>query len=61
MQKEYKKRRNNLGKIVHWKLIRKCNFEAGFLENEDYKILWDFSIRLITLYKLGFDLIVDRI
>ena len=41
-------------KIVHWKLARKCNFEAGdkwyehepesVLENEDYKILWDFSI-----------------
>ena len=27
-QKEYK-RRHNLGKIVHWKLARKCNFEAG--------------------------------
>ena len=42
-------------KIVHWKLARKCNFEAGdkwyehepesVLENEDYKILWDFSIQ----------------
>ena len=28
-QKEYKKRHHNLGKIVHWKLARKCNFEAG--------------------------------
>ena len=53
-QKEYKRRHDNLGKIVHWKLARKCNFEAGdkwyehepesVLENEDYKILWDFSI-----------------
>ena len=44
-----------MGKIVHWKLARKCNFEAGdkwykhepenVLENEDYKILWDFSIQ----------------
>ena len=43
-----------MGKIVHWKLARKCNFEAGdewyeyesesVLENEDLKILWDFSI-----------------
>ena len=42
-------------KIVHWKLTRKCNFEAGdkwykhepesVLENEDYKILWHFSIQ----------------
>ena len=39
---------------MHWKLARKCNFEAGdkwyehepesVLENEDYKILCDFSI-----------------
>ena len=55
LQKEYKRRHDNLGKIVHWKLARKCNFEAGdkwyehepesVLENEDYKILWDFSIQ----------------
>ena len=41
--------------IVHSKLARKCNFEAGdkwyehehesVLQNEDYKILWDFSIQ----------------
>ena len=45
-----------LGKIVHWKLARRCNYEAGdkwheyesesVLENEDYKILWDFSIKI---------------
>ena len=28
-QKEYKRGYDNLGKIVHWKLARKCNFEAG--------------------------------
>ena len=54
-QKEYKRRHDNLGKIIHWKLARKCNFEAGdkwyeheperVLENEDYKILWDFSVQ----------------
>ena len=53
-QKEYKRRYDNLGEIVHWKLTRKCNFEAGYkwyqhepkgvLENEDYKNLCDFSI-----------------
>ena len=52
---EYKGRHDNLGKIVHWKIARKCNFEAGdkwyehepesVLEHEDYKILWDFSIQ----------------
>ena len=54
-QKEYKRRHDNPGKNVHWKLARKCNFEArdkwyehepeSVLENEDYKILWDFSIQ----------------
>ena len=54
-KKEYKRRHDNLGKIVHWKLPRKCNFEAGdkwyvhepesVLENEDYKILLDFNIQ----------------
>ena len=28
-QKENKKRHDNLGKRVHWKLARKCNFQAG--------------------------------
>ena len=41
--------------LVHWKIPRKFNFEAGdkwyehetesVLENEDYKILWDFSLQ----------------
>ena len=54
-QKEYKRRHDSLGKIIHWKLARKYNFEAAdkwyehepesVLENEDYKILWDFSIQ----------------
>ena len=29
VEKEYKRRHDNLGKIVHWKLATKCNFEAG--------------------------------
>ena len=47
-QKKYKKRHGNLEKIVHWKLARKRNFEAGdkwykyepesVLDNEDYNI-----------------------
>ena len=28
-RKEYKRRHDNLGKIVYWKYARKCNFEAG--------------------------------
>ena len=27
-QKKYKRRHDNVGKLVHWKLARKCNFEA---------------------------------
>ena len=29
LAKKEHKRMHNLGKIVHWKLARKCNFEAG--------------------------------
>ena len=53
-QKEYKRRHDNLEKIVYWKLTRKCNFKArdksyehepeSGLKNEGYKIFWDFSI-----------------
>ena len=28
-QKDYKRKQDNLGKIVHWKQVRKYNFEAG--------------------------------
>ena len=71
-QKEYKRRHDKLGKIVHWKLARKCNFEAGdkwyehesecILENEDYKILWDFSIQtdhVIEAWRLDL-VVVDK-
>ena len=54
-QKEYKRRHDNLLKIVHWKLARKCNFETGnrwyeheqeiVVESENLKILWDFRIQ----------------
>ena len=54
-RKEYKRRYDSLGKIVHWKLAEEYNFEAGnkwyehepesVLEDEDYKILWDFFIQ----------------
>ena len=53
-QKESKRSNDKLGKIVYWKLARKCDFEAGdkwyenapeiVLENEDYKISSNFSI-----------------
>ena len=68
-QKEYKRRHDNLGKIVHWELARKCNFEAGnkwyehepesILENEDYKTLRDVSIQTDHVIEArGLDLVV---
>ena len=49
-EKECKRTHDNLGKIIHWKFARKCNFEAGdkcyehepksVLENEDYKFFF---------------------
>ena len=55
-QKEYERRHDNLCKMVQLKLASKCNFEArdkwyehepeSILENEDYKILWDFSFQI---------------
>ena len=67
--KEYKRRHDNLGKIVHWKLARRSNFETGdkwyeygpksVLENEDYKILWNFSIQTDHVIKVRrLDLVV---
>ena len=67
-QKECKKRHDNLGKILHWKLARKCNLEApdkwykhepeSILENGDYKILWDFSIHTDVIDARRPDLLV---
>ena len=28
VQKEYKRRQNDLGKTVYWKLVKKCNIEV---------------------------------
>ena len=63
LAQEYKRGHDNLGKIVHWKLARKCNFEAGdkwyehepksVLGNEDYKILWNFSIQTDHVIEAG--------
>ena len=54
-KKEYARRHDKLEKIVHRKLARKCTFEAGdkwyehepesALEDEDYKILRNFSFQ----------------
>ena len=49
--------------MVHWKLAKKCNFEAAdkwfeydpesVLENENYKILQDFSIQTDHVIEAG--------
>ena len=54
-QKEYKKRHDNVARAIHWDLSGKCGFHRNdkwynyvpesALENENYKLLWDFSIR----------------
>ena len=70
-QKEYKRRHYGSNKIVHCNLARNCNLEVGdkwyehepksVLENEDYKILWDFNIQtdhVIEAWRLNF-VVVD--
>ena len=54
-QKEYKKRHDNVARAIHLDLSGKCGFDRNdkwynhvpesVLENENYKLLWDFSIR----------------
>ena len=70
-RKEYKRRHDNLGKTVHWKLARKCNFEAGdkwyehqaksVLENEVYKILWDFRIQTDLFFSIMITMYIDSL
>ena len=60
-QKEYKARHDWVGKVIHWEMCRKFQFDhtnkwymhnpAPVLENGSHKLLWDFNIqtdRLIT-------------
>ena len=54
-QKEYLKRHNNLCKYVHWRLCKKQDLESAekwyehnplsVVENDKFKILWDFVIQ----------------
>ena len=54
-QKEYKRRHDWMGKKVHWEVCRNYGLETkakwyeyepqAVCENEEYKILWDFSIQ----------------
>ena len=54
-QKEYKRSYDKLPRAICWDLSGKCGFERNerwydhvpesVLENDDYKLLWDFSMR----------------
>ena len=53
-QKEYKRRHDWIGRKIHWEVCRKYGLDTkdrwyehepqSVCENEEYKILWDFSI-----------------
>ena len=54
-QREYKRRHDNVARYVHWQLCLKGGFERaakwyeqkpeGVVENDNFKILWDFTIQ----------------
>ena len=54
-QKEYKRRHDNVARIVHWKLYGKYNLKKSekwyehapevVVKNEEVKILWDVMIQ----------------
>ena len=54
-QKEYKRRHDWIGRKIHWEVCRKYGLDTkdrwyehepqAVCENENYKILWDFSIQ----------------
>ena len=54
-QREYKTRHDWVGKVIHWELCKKLNFDhttkwymhkpESVLENETHKILWDYEIQ----------------
>ena len=55
-QKEYKTRHDWVGKVIHWEMCKKFNFDqtnkgymhnpAPVLENDTHKLLWDFDIQM---------------
>ena len=54
-QKEYKARHDWVGKVIHWEMCRKFQFDhinkwymhnpAPVLGNDSHKLLWDFNIQ----------------
>ena len=54
-QREYKARHDWVGKVIHWEMCKKFQFDhsnkwymhnpAPVLENDSHKLLWDFDIQ----------------
>ena len=54
-QKEYKARHDWFGKVIHWEMCKKFQFDytnkwymhnpAPVLKNDTHKLLWDFNIQ----------------
>ena len=47
-QRKYKKRHDNGVRYVHWQLCNKGGLEeqrGAVIENDNYKLLWDFTIQ----------------
>ena len=55
-QKEYKTKHDWVGKVIHWELCKKFQFDdmnkwymhnpTSVLENDTHKLLWDFDIQV---------------
>lgn len=60
-QKEYERRHDTVARAIHWDLTGKYGFKRNegwydhvpesVLENNDYKLLWDFGVR--TDHEIG--------
>ena len=54
-QREYKRRHDNIAKLIHWKLCEKYGFERkdkwyehcpdGAIDNDKVKLIWDINIQ----------------
>ena len=55
VQREYKRRHDTVGKLVHWKLCEKHNLEKkekwhehspeGIMEDDNVKLIWDINVQ----------------
>ena len=61
-QKEHKARHDWVGKVIHWEMCKKFQFDhtnkwymhnpAPVLENDTHKLLWDFNIQTDQLIQV---------